>query len=79
MVCRVVQMVNETHLLDSSSILREVAGSSPATATTKTQNSIITMTIEEKEIRADFERFIRHEAMRANVSQDEIKRILVLQ
>jgi hypothetical protein len=37
------------------------------------------MTIEEKEIRADFERFIRHEAMRANVSQDEIKKILGLQ
>ena len=32
-VCRVVQMVNETHMLDSSYILREVAGSSPATAT----------------------------------------------
>ena len=45
----------------------------------KTKIHKITMTIEEKEIRADFERFIRHEAMRANVSQDEIKKILGLQ
>ena len=37
------------------------------------------MTIEEKEIRADYERFIRNEAMRANVKQDEIKKILGLQ
>lgn len=34
------------------------------------------MTITEKEIRDDFERFIRHEAMRANTTQDEIKNIL---
>ena len=34
------------------------------------------MTISEKEIKADFERFIRHEAMRANCTQNEIKEIL---
>ena len=34
------------------------------------------MTITDKEIREDFMRFIRHEAMRANTSQDEIKNIL---
>ena len=36
------------------------------------------MTISEKEIKADFERFIRHEAMRANCTQLEIKEILNL-
>lgn len=36
------------------------------------------MTISEKEIKADFERFIRHEAMRANCTQNEIKEILNL-
>lgn len=34
------------------------------------------MTITEKEVREDFARFIRHEAMRASCSQDEIKRII---
>ena len=34
------------------------------------------MTITDKEISDDFERFIRHEAMRANTTQDEIKNIL---
>ena len=34
------------------------------------------MTITEKEIKEDFARFIRHEAMRANCTQDEIKRII---
>jgi hypothetical protein len=34
------------------------------------------MTITEKDIKEDFARFIRHEAMRANCSQDEIKRII---
>ena len=34
------------------------------------------MTITEKEIREDFERFIRHEAMRANITQAELKEIL---
>lgn len=34
------------------------------------------MTITDKEIRDDFERFIRHETMRANTTQDEIKNIL---
>ena len=34
------------------------------------------MTITEKEIREDFARFIRHEAMRANCTQDDIKRII---
>lgn len=34
------------------------------------------MTIIEKEIKEDFARFIRHEAMRANCSQDEIRRII---
>lgn len=53
-------------------ILGEVAGSSPATATIKLE----TMTITEKEIMEDFRRFIRHEAMRANCSQDEIINIL---
>ena len=36
------------------------------------------MTISEKEIREDFRRFIRHEAMRANCSQDEIINIINL-
>ena len=34
------------------------------------------MTITEKDIKEDFARFIRHEVMRANCSQDEIKRII---
>jgi hypothetical protein len=34
------------------------------------------MTLSEKEIFEDFQRFIRHEAMRANCLQDEIKRII---
>lgn len=34
------------------------------------------MTLSEKEIFEDFQRFIRHEAMRANCTQDEIKRII---
>ena len=34
------------------------------------------MTISEKEIREDFARFIRHEAMRANISQEEVLTIL---
>ena len=34
------------------------------------------MTITEKDIKEDFARFIRHEAMRANCSQDEMKRII---
>ena len=34
------------------------------------------MTITEQDIKEDFARFIRHEAMRANCSQDEIKRII---
>ena len=55
-------------------ILGEVGGSSPPTATIKLE----TMTISEKEIREDFRRFIRHEAMRANCSQDEIKNIINL-
>ena len=55
-------------------IIAEVAGSSPATATIKLE----TMTISEKEIREDFRRFIRHEAMRANCSQDEIINIINL-
>ena len=33
------------------------------------------MTITEEEIKKDFERFVRHEAMRANTTQDEILRI----
>jgi hypothetical protein len=36
------------------------------------------MTITEKEIREDFDRFIRHEAMRANITQTELKEILGL-
>ena len=36
------------------------------------------MTILIEEIKADFERFIRHEAMRANCMQNEIKEILNL-
>ena len=36
------------------------------------------MTISKEEIKADFERFIRHEAMRANCMQNEIKEILNL-
>jgi hypothetical protein len=38
----------------------------------------IHMTITEKEIREDFARFIRHEAMRANATQTEIMQILNL-
>ena len=34
------------------------------------------MTITDKEIREDFQRFIRHEAMRANCTQDHIKEII---
>jgi len=34
------------------------------------------MTITDKEIREDFQRFIRHEAMRANCMQEDIVRIL---
>lgn len=34
------------------------------------------MTIEEKEILDDYARFIRHEAMRANTTQDEILNII---
>ena len=34
------------------------------------------MTITEKEIREDFARFIRHEAMRANCTQEEIQQII---
>ena len=33
------------------------------------------MTITEDEVKKDFERFIRHEAMQANTTQDEILRI----
>ena len=36
------------------------------------------MNISVEEIKADFERFIRHEAMRANCTQNEIKEILNL-
>ena len=36
------------------------------------------MTITEKEIREDFERFIRHEAMRANITQEEVIEIIGL-
>jgi hypothetical protein len=36
------------------------------------------MTISVEEIKADFERFIRHESMRANCTQNEIKEILNL-
>lgn len=36
------------------------------------------MTISVEEIKADYERFIRHEAMRANCTQNEIKEILNL-
>lgn len=34
------------------------------------------MTISEKEIKEDFKRFIRHEAMRANCSQEEVTSII---
>lgn len=34
------------------------------------------MTISEKEINDDFWRFIRHEAMRANCSQQEILKLI---
>jgi hypothetical protein len=34
------------------------------------------MTISKEEIKADFERFIRHEAMRANCTQSEIREII---
>ena len=36
------------------------------------------MTITDKEIREDFRRFIRHEAMRANIKEDELLEILKL-
>lgn len=36
------------------------------------------MTIKQEEIREDFRRFIRHEAMRANCTQEEILKILGL-
>ena len=34
------------------------------------------MTLSEKEIFEDFQRFIRHEAMRANTTQTEIGKII---
>ncbi len=34
------------------------------------------MSITKKEITEDFKRFIRHEAMRANTTQDEVLRII---
>ena len=34
------------------------------------------MTITEQEIKEDYKRFVRHEAMRANCSQEEIVRVL---
>lgn len=34
------------------------------------------MILSDKEVYEDYLRFIRHEAMRANVTQDEIKRII---
>ena len=34
------------------------------------------MTITEKEVLDDFQRFLRHEAMRANTSQEEISTII---
>lgn len=34
------------------------------------------MTITEEEVKEDFARFIRHEAMRANTTQDEILNII---
>lgn len=33
-------------------------------------------TISNEEIRADYERFLRHEAMRANITQPELMQIL---
>ena len=36
------------------------------------------MTISEEEVEKDFKRFIRHEAMRANTTQEEILEILGL-
>ena len=34
------------------------------------------MTITEQEIKEDYKRFVRHEAMRANCSQEEVVKIL---
>jgi hypothetical protein len=34
------------------------------------------MTITEKEVQQDFQRFLRHEAMRANIHQDEVLKII---
>ena len=34
------------------------------------------MTISDKELRDDFSRFIRHEAMRANITQEEVIAII---
>ena len=42
------------------------------------KQNIHRMTISEDEINDDFERFIRHEAMRANITQEELKEILGL-
>lgn len=60
---------------------RVKAGESPSQAT-NAEGSFInteeTMTITEKEIREDFRRFIRHEAMRANIKEDELLEILKL-
>jgi hypothetical protein len=33
------------------------------------------MTINKEEIQKDFKRFIRHEAMRANITQEEVMKI----
>ena len=38
--------------------------------------SYYSMTITEEEIREDYQRFLRHEAMRANCSQEKVVKIL---
>ena len=36
----------------------------------------MSQTISDKEIRADYERFLRHESMRANITRQELVQIL---
>lgn len=64
--CRITQMVREW-IHSRSRGFESRCGNK-----TKNQDHI---TITEKEIREDFERFVRHEAMRANTSQEEILKI----
>lgn len=60
-------------------IVRIVASHSPCMSITTTginAKNVITMNMTKKEIYEDYLRFIRHEAMRANTTQDVILKII---